>query len=249
VAHHHPVTDAIVLAAGNSDRFADPGERSKLLYPVAGHPLIARTLEAAHVAGIRRAHVILGHQADRIHEACVRLAPEGLSLSFSINPRWRLEKGLSVLAARAVLARRRFAVLPGDHLFDPAVLRALRLLKLATGESVLAVDTRLEDEQLLAASVRVRTCEGLVVAVGRDLAEFDAIAAGMLVCADNLFDALDAAARTGDTTLTGGVRRLVDARLVKAMAIGDARWFDIDTPADLEVAEAALRTGEDEAQS
>jgi choline kinase len=239
VAQQRPITDAIVLAAGNSERFGDPHARSKLLYAVGGRPLIARTLEAAHRAGVRRAHIVLGHQADRVHAACVALAPDELALSFSINPRWRLEKGVSVLAARGVLARRRFAVLPGDHLFEPAVLAHMRALPLASGESALAVDTRLDDPGLVAAATRVRTADGQVVAVGRDLRDFDALAAGILVCDDNLFDALDAACRTGDTTLSGGVRRLAEAGLVRAVPIGDARWFDIDTPADLRAAEAA----------
>jgi 1L-myo-inositol 1-phosphate cytidylyltransferase len=244
VAHQRPVTDAIILAAGNSDRFAHPHARSKLLYPVGGRPLIARTLEAAYRAGVRRAHIILGHQADRVHGACIALAPDELALSFSVNPRWQLEKGVSVLAARGVLARRRFAVLLGDHLFEPAVLAHMRALPLASGESAIAVDTRLDDPRLVAGATRVRTAHGFVVAVGRDLPDFDALAAGMLVCDDNLFDALDASCRMGDTTLSGGVRRLAGAGLVRAMPIGDARWYDIDTPADLRAAEAAGLPGD-----
>ena len=38
-----PVDKALVLAAGNGDRFRNPTRESKLLQPVLGRPLIVRT--------------------------------------------------------------------------------------------------------------------------------------------------------------------------------------------------------------
>src|SRR5262245_39605283 len=42
-----PVRDAVVLAAGNGDRFRNGARQSKLLQPVLGQTLILRTLETA----------------------------------------------------------------------------------------------------------------------------------------------------------------------------------------------------------
>jgi CTP:molybdopterin cytidylyltransferase MocA len=41
------VRTALVLAAGNGDRFKNPTRESKLLQPVLGRPLIIRTIETA----------------------------------------------------------------------------------------------------------------------------------------------------------------------------------------------------------
>ena len=41
------VQTALVLAAGNGDRFRNPARESKLLQPVLGRPLIIRTIERA----------------------------------------------------------------------------------------------------------------------------------------------------------------------------------------------------------
>ena len=116
---------AIVLAAGNGDRFVNGSKDSKLLHPLLGQPLLLRTLASACDAGIDSAIVVLGYQADRVRLLVERGAPAGLSISFAYNPDWRLENGLSVLAARPLVNRRRFAVLMGDHVFDPAVLQRL----------------------------------------------------------------------------------------------------------------------------
>src|SRR5215218_3188037 len=58
------VRDALVLAAGNGDRFKNGSRESKLLQPVLGRPLILRTLETAHRAGITTAHVVLGYRPE-----------------------------------------------------------------------------------------------------------------------------------------------------------------------------------------
>ena len=44
----------------------------------------------------------------------------------------------------------------------------------------------------------------------------------------------------GDTTLSGGIRRLAARRLMRAFDIGEARWCDIDTTSDLADAESVL---------
>ena len=52
-----------------------------------------------------------------------------------------------------------------------------------------------------------------------------------------LFEALRDARQAGDTTLSGGIRRLAARRLMRAVDVGSATWCDIDTLADLEPAE------------
>jgi hypothetical protein len=60
------------------------------------------------------------------------------------------------------------------------------------------------------------------------------------VCAPSLFAALDASRGAGDTTLSGGVRQLAAQRKMRAVDIGNADWYDIDTMDDLQHAESLL---------
>src|SRR4026208_682317 len=93
-----PLRDALVLAAGNGDRFHNGSRQSKLLQPILGEPIIVRTLATARDAGISRAEVVLGYQAERLRAAIERRVPCGLQVHFSYNPDWHLENGVSVLA-------------------------------------------------------------------------------------------------------------------------------------------------------
>jgi choline kinase len=230
----------VILAAGNGDRFANRTKDSKLLHPLLGQPLLLRTLASAHDAGIESAIVVLGYQADRVRSLVERGAPPALSISFAYNPAWRLENGVSVAAARPLVDRHRFALLMGDHLFDPRVLRRLLNASIAGGESVLAVDARPSAPEIAVEATKVLRIGSRIVAIGKDLSEYDALDTGMFVCAPSIFDALEAAQSQGDTTLSGGIRELARRGLMRAHDIGDARWCDIDTVSDLEAAESAL---------
>src|SRR4030095_9150147 len=78
-----PVRDALVLAAGNGDRFHNGSRQSKLLQPILGEPILVPTLAPARDAGISRAEVVLGYQAERLRAAIERRVPSGLQVHFS----------------------------------------------------------------------------------------------------------------------------------------------------------------------
>src|SRR5258705_4041038 len=90
---HRPVTSAVILAAGNGDRFHNLTHDSKLLQPLLGQPILLRTLDAARDAGIRSVTIVVGYQAERVRALVERAAPAGLAISFAFNPEWRLENG------------------------------------------------------------------------------------------------------------------------------------------------------------
>jgi 1L-myo-inositol 1-phosphate cytidylyltransferase len=234
------VSKAVILAAGNGDRFHNPTHESKLLQPLLGRPILLRTLEAAFDAGIRAATVVVGYQADRVRELVERGAPARMDVSFALNPEWRLENGVSALAARASVAQDRFALLMGDHVFEPPVLQRMLRLEMEGDESLLAVDARPATPEQAEEATKVRREGSRIVAIGKDLTEFDALDTGVFVFAPVLFDALEYARAQGDTTLSGGVRHLAAQGLMRAVEIGDATWCDIDTLSDLAAAETAL---------
>jgi choline kinase len=234
------VVNAIVLAAGNGDRFQNRTRDSKLLHPFLGQPLLVRTLDTARDAGVDAITVVLGYQAERVRALVERAAPSGVRISFVLNPNWRLENGVSVLAARPSIETHRFAVLMGDHVFESAVLRRLLQFPMRDDECVLAVDARPVAPVVAAEATKVRRDGSRIIGIGKDLVEYDALDTGMFVCSPVLFDALEASHAEGDTTLSGGIRQLARRGLMRAAEVGDATWRDIDTVSDLEDAESAL---------
>jgi len=236
------VRRAVILAAGNGDRFQSPRRESKLLQPLVGRPILLRTIDAAHEAGIRSFTIVLGYQADRVRALAESGRPAGAQMTFVMNDEWRLENGVSALAARASIGAERFALLMGDHVFEPTVLQRMLRLNVGPGESLLAIDARPVSREQADEATKVRRQGGRIVAIGKDLRDFDALDTGVFVFSPELFPALDRARALGDTTLSGGVRQLAALGLMRGVEIGDAAWCDIDTLADLVAAESALGT-------
>jgi 1L-myo-inositol 1-phosphate cytidylyltransferase len=232
--------DAVILAAGNGDRFRNSTRQSKLLQPVLGQPLILRTLATAAAAGVTTFDIVLGYQARQLRDAIERGAPAGVSLHFTLNPDWHLENGVSARAVRERFLDRRFALLMGDHLFEANVLSGLLRADVAPDESILAVDSRPAPPELAAEATKVRVEGDRIIAIGKGLQYYNALDTGLFVCSPELFAALDEARAAGDTTLSGGIQRLAARGLMRARDIGDATWYDIDTVTDLQTAEALL---------
>ena len=219
---------AVVLAAGNGDRFKNLNHHSKLLHPVGGRPLIIRTLETAAAAGIRSFCVVLGFEADRVRETILSDPIPGTAVDFVVNPDWHLENGVSALAARPRCPSR-FALLMGDHLFDPAVLDRMLTLGVPGSDSILAVDSGPADPAVAAEATRVRITDGRITAIGKNI---------------NPWDALEEARRAGQTTLSAGVQRLAARGLMRAHDVAGAAWWDVDTVDDADVAESLVGAGQ-----
>jgi len=234
------VRRAVILAAGNGDRFQNPSHDSKLLQPLLGRPILLRTIDAAHEAGIRDFTIVVGYQADRVRGLAESGRPAGTRLDFVVNREWRLENGVSALAARTSVGHDRFALLMGDHVFEPPVLERMLRLPVDDDRSLLAVDAGEVAPELAAEATKVRRDGSRIVAIGKDLDDYDALDTGLFVFSPRLYAALEDARAQGDTTLSGGVRQLAARGVMHAVEIGGATWCDIDTLSDLAAAESVL---------
>lgn len=241
------VRDAVILAAGNGDRFRNSHRESKLLHPVLGRPLIIRTLETAAAAGLTQLTVVLGYQAERVRAAIERHSLRGVKLQFAINPDWDLENGVSAFAARDICRTRRFALLMGDHLFESAALEKLVALDVDDADSVLGIDGVTSDPEIVAEATKVRLAGDRIVAIGKHLTTWDALDTGMFLFTRSLFDALEEAIDVGETTLSHAVQRLAAAGRMRAANLGPSSWCDIDTLEDVRLAESLFRAPEPDA--
>jgi choline kinase len=223
----------VVLAAGNGDRFHGNTSPSKLLVPVAGMPLIGRTLLTAARAGINRVDMIVGYQADAVRATAAAIRPAGLTLRFHDNDRWHEENGVSALVSRPHVGEERFALLMGDHVFDWRVLERMLAHRVADGESLLAVDRQTREPARVAEATKVRLAGDRITAIGKQIHPFDALDTGVFVFSPSIFAALEESAASGDTSLSGGVSRLAASGLMRGVETDGSPWWDLDTLDDL----------------
>jgi choline kinase len=229
---------AVILAAGNGQRLCSCGS-PKSLVEVAGRALIDHVLALLAAAGVRRAVVVTGHEAERLR--CHRFAPAP-AVEFVHNRRHDEPNGLSLLCAEPRVEPP-FLLLMADHLFAPALLARL----LAAGDpglgGWLAVDRRVDAVFDPADATRVATTLGRVRAIGKGLVSFDAIDTGVFTLGSGIFDAMRASLEGGDASLSGAIRVLSAQGRMGAVDVGDACWIDVDTPAALREASRLAAAG------
>jgi 1L-myo-inositol 1-phosphate cytidylyltransferase len=242
-AHDHELR-CVIIAAGRGSRLADRAA-SKPLLEVAGKPLIDRTIDAARRAGLKEFVVVTGFAGDEVEEHLrAKAAAEGIVVATVRNEEWEKENGLSVLKSRA-LAGPRFLLMVADHIFGPGLLDGLSRQAIGEDEVILAVDRRLEGHPHVDLDdvTRVRDAGGHIVAIGKNIADYNAFDTGAFLCTSALFSALEASQGRGDYSLSSGIRLLAEKSKARTWTIGETFWIDVDDERALRRAEEAIASG------
>ena len=232
----------LIIAAGKGSRLRRLGD-SKPLTPCLGVPLIERVIRSAQAAGADAFYVVTGHAGEAVRRFLHRLSGRlAVPITPLVNDDWEKENGLSVLAARKLL-KAPFLLLMGDHLFDPALLRAAMAAPLPEDGVTLVVDRNLENPLVDKTDVTRVKMEGREIRnIGKGIADFNGYDTGIFRCGSALFSALERCGKSsGDTTLSGAIRLLAREGRAKAVP-AEGFWIDVDDPAALKRAEEALLT-------
>jgi 1L-myo-inositol 1-phosphate cytidylyltransferase len=239
--HMNPtITEAVILMAGAGSRLQTTSEvRLKPLVPVLGRPLISYTLETLAKKGIKTIYTVIGFEGARLRNGLEPLIPAEVTMHWIDNPDWRLKNGISVLAAASDITAP-FLLTMGDHLFDEAIVDLL--LKQGGPDRLnVAIDRKVDSIFDLDDAMKVRMQDDRIVAIGKDLQDYNAIDSGVFVCPTEFFNYLAKAKLEGDCSLADGVRAMAGNGLAHGVDIGDAWWQDIDTPEMLARAEEHFR--------
>jgi choline kinase len=226
--------------AGTGSRLRASGEMlPKPLVPIFGSPLISYTIEALRKVGVRNLHAVVGADGGALVSALRPLVPSSMRLNAISNPDWQKQNGVSVLSA-AGKVREPFLLTMGDHLFDASIVE--QLLRVARPARLnLVIDRKIDSIFDLNDAMKVQTKGDRVIAIGKNLATYDAIDTGLFLCPNELFDYLQHARFGGDCSLADGVRLMARDENVRAIDIGEGWWQDVDTSEMYARAEAHFR--------
>ncbi len=232
---------AVVLAAGRGQRLSQSGPRlPKPLVPLAGIPLVGRTLGALAEAGVERALVVTGHGERAVRQGAQEWAR--LPLEFAANPRFRQGASYSLAAARSYCGDYPFLLVMCDHAFSQelivTILDSAATHSLADTCRVAADHSPRADNYVDEATKLATDDSGLVTAIGKSLPTWDALDAGAFICSPAVWDALDAAPEDCGLSDIFGV--LVRERRLGTADVSGHFWYDIDTAEDLREAERLL---------
>ena len=221
----------LILAAGNGSRLASVSETlPKPLIELHGKPLLEHVLVDARSAGIERFVIVLGYRGHLIRSWFEARKLEGIEVTWVENPDYKTtHNGISVLKARDVI-HEPFVLFMTDHIFEPETVAALTRQPIKEGETILAVDQKLECIFDMDDATKVRCIGNYIIDIGKQIMPYDAIDTGMFYCTPSIFQWLDSAMNNGNCSLSDGMRLMAQQRKLRAFDIGDAMWQDVDTP-------------------
>jgi 1L-myo-inositol 1-phosphate cytidylyltransferase len=236
--------DALIIAAGYGSRLSSLSP-SKPLTPIAGVPLIELGVRQAGAAGARRVVVVTGHEADRIEAFLPGLAERaGIEIHAERLSDWSQPNGWSVMAGAARIEGD-YLLMMADHIFSAPILSMLARQGSPGRGVTLGIDRRVAGELVDpddATWVR-HDAAGRIVAIGKTIAEYDAVDCGAFLATPELAEAIRAAIAAGKPgSLSDGMQLLADQGRAWVADIGDAWWIDVDDPRALALAEAQAPT-------
>jgi len=233
------ITEAVILMAGSGSRLRRADESFlKPLVPMLGRPLISYTIDALINAGIRKINAVVGFESERLSVAVKRLVPTKAEFCVIRNSEWQKQNGISLLAAKDYVVAP-FLLTMSDHVFDEPIIDLL-IESADLGCLNLAIDRKLSSIFDLDDAMKVQSRGDRVIAIGKNLQNYDAIDTGLFICPFEMFEYFERAKQRGDCSLADGVRLMAADNKVRAIEIGEAWWQDIDTPEMLQQAEEKL---------
>jgi 1L-myo-inositol 1-phosphate cytidylyltransferase len=227
--------DAVILAAGLGSRFGDDDD-VKPLARLGVLGLVERNVRIMSAQGLERVVIVVGHRGPQVESALREVLRDcAVELVFAHNPDFAKKNGLSA-SRGARCTRGPYLLLMADHIFAPSILaHALRERPPERG-GVLYVDRKVGEVFDLDDATKVATDgHGRLVAIGKQLVDFDAVDTGLFVMTGELAERIDEIVqRTGDCSLSEGVQALAAEGVMGTRDIGASRWQDVDTLQALE---------------
>jgi 1L-myo-inositol 1-phosphate cytidylyltransferase / CDP-L-myo-inositol myo-inositolphosphotransferase len=241
VAADWPPRTAVILAAGHGSRMSG-GRRPtpKPLLKVAGLRLLERSLLTLKAAGIERFRVVLGADGPRIASEMRRLGSLAqLAIEFVDCPDFEAGNGAS-LATGASGLDDSFLVAMADHVMDTSFVGDFLSRAAARPDSPQVAADAVESVYDLDDATKLRTIDGRIQAIGKDLTSYSSVDAGLF------FFPAGSGARIGQMVAAGArsvsdiVTRMAAERPFFATRVLAGMWQDVDTPAMAREAERRL---------
>lgn len=259
----HTAKDVVVLAAGYGSRLSDYNNGTavssrkngtsnnghvnnlKPLTPVAGVPLIFRTLDNLENAGVQNAYIVVGYKGEVLKEKVRNYYQGNLNLYFVKNEEYDLSNGVSLLKVKQYFDRP-FILAMADHIFSSEMARlAGSHIPMSDGATLL-VDYKVDSIFDMDDATKVLADDETLIDIGKKIPDYNCIDTGIFVATPALFTHLKRIYdQSGDVSLSQGVKSLANEDRMKILDIKNAFWQDVDTPEMLKYAEWVVRQDEE----
>ncbi|MDF1866233.1 MAG: NTP transferase domain-containing protein, partial [Saprospiraceae bacterium] len=236
------IKHAVILAAGKSSRFREKGEKlPKVLMKVGGLRLMERSILTLKETGIEHFHIVLGAYRDQIRPAIQKLPRlKDVDINFVECPNYELGNGVS-FGAGAAQVNEPFLLTMCDHIFSPLHIQEFTELALEKPHlPALACDPKLNEVFDMDDATKVVSNDGFINDIGKELTEFNLVDTGLFYFPAGYGEKISTKANNGAHSVSNIIQDFIDDTGVRAPALKDPMWQDVDYPGMKKEAEIRL---------
>jgi choline kinase len=219
---------AVIVAAGTGSRMQ--GEKPKTLLTFQDGTILSTIMRNLAHSGISEIIIVLGHQADHIREYVLKNKSRlDVEVALVENPQFMRGNGISVLASENAVGNEPFVLSMSDHIVSASAVR--RVAESTSPANLLLVDPRVSEVYDIDDATKVKAAGSRILAIGKDLSEYNAIDCGIFRLTPRFFDAMRTQLLNNKESISAAVTSLIAGNDMEAVYMKEIeQWFDIDTP-------------------
>ena len=219
----------VIISAGIGSRLWKTTKQvPKTLLPYKNGTILSTIIEQLKQAGITELIIVVGFKKNYIVDY-LQKNPQSLPVTFVENLEWEKGNALSVYKVKDYIKNEPFLLSMADHLVKVEALK--QIVNSPERINLLLVDPFITENFDLDDATKVKTENDYIIAIGKELTDYNALDCGIFRLEPDFFSAVEKAVAKGKDSISNAIAELIPLRRIKSITLNKAnQWLDIDTP-------------------
>ncbi len=219
----------VIISAGIGSRLWKTTKQvPKTLLPYKNGTILSTIIEQLKQAGITELIIVVGFKKNYIVDY-LQKNPQSLPVTFVENLEWEKGNALSVYKVKDYIKNEPFLLSMADHLVKVEALK--QIVNSPERINLLLVDPFITENFDLDDATKVKTENDYIIAIGKELTDYNAIDCGIFRLEPDFFSAVEKAVAKGKDSISNAIAELIPLKRIKSIILNKAnQWLDIDTP-------------------
>ena len=219
----------VIISAGIGSRLWKTTKQvPKTLLPYKNGTILSTIIEQLKQAGITELIIVVGFKKNYIVDY-LQKNPPSLPVTFVENLEWEKGNALSVYKVKDYIKNEPFLLSMADHLVKVEALK--QIVDSPERINLLLVDPFITENFDLDDATKVKTENDYIIAIGKELTDYNAIDCGIFRLEPDFFSAVEKAVAKGKDSISNAIAELIPLKRIKSITLNKAnQWLDIDTP-------------------
>ena len=219
----------VIISAGIGSRLWKTTKQvPKTLLPYKNGTILSTIIEQLKQAGITELIIVVGFKKNYIVDY-LQKNPPSLPVTFVENLEWEKGNALSVYKVKDYIKNEPFLLSMADHLVKVEALK--QIVDSPERINLLLVDPFITENFDLDDATKVKTENDYIIAIGKELTDYNALDCGIFRLEPDFFSAVEKAVAKGKDSISNAIAELIPLKRIKSITLNKAnQWLDIDTP-------------------